>query len=137
MAFTSPAGRDSGAAAIPSPSRGTEAPPPAPSARLVQAHVALVTGRADEARSLLEQAETQLVFQPPTSSDPAARPERGIAAGQVSQALRLLDEGQTFGALRLVDLAIAYAGASARQAQAPTASYRFPGPDSWSSRPGG
>lgn len=80
-------------------------PSASPGARLSDARRALRTGRIDEARSLLEQAQVQLVFRPVNASGDMA-PTGSVAAGDVAEALSMLNSGDIPDAERYVDLAM-------------------------------
>jgi hypothetical protein len=65
----------------------------------------LVSGRTEEARNLLVRAQTQMVFQPVAPDRPAA--EGGnVAATRIGSAIRLLDEGNTGGAVQAINIAM-------------------------------
>jgi hypothetical protein len=76
--------------------------------RLIDARTALVAGRADEARHLLEEAQLQLVFRPVGPSQDVA-PGSNVAAGQVAEALSMLGAGDALHAIRYINLAVAQA----------------------------
>jgi hypothetical protein len=79
---------------------------PPPSANLMTARQLLVSGRAEEARNLLVRAQTQMVFQPVAPDRPTA--EGGnVAATRIGGAIRLLDEGNTKGAVQEINIAMA------------------------------
>jgi len=80
-----------------------------PRARLGSARAALEAGRIDEARTMLEQAQLQLVFRPVT---PAGEPAPGAsrAAGEVAGALSMLGAGDRGNALRYIDRAMGETG---------------------------
>jgi hypothetical protein len=92
------------------PSPQVEPTPPAqipsPSANLITARQLLVSGRTEEARNLLVRAQTQMVLQPVAPDRPAA--EGGsVAATRIGGAIRLLDEGNTGGAMQAINIAMA------------------------------
>jgi hypothetical protein len=79
---------------------------PSPSANLMTARQLLVSGRTEEARNLLVRAQTQIVLQPVAPDRPAA--EGGsVAATRIGGAIRLLDEGNTGGAVQAINIAMA------------------------------
>jgi hypothetical protein len=79
---------------------------PSPSADLMTARQLLVSGRTEEARNLLVRAQTQLVFQPVAPDRPT--PEGGnVAATRIGGAIRLLDEGNTRGAVQAINIEMA------------------------------
>jgi hypothetical protein len=80
-------------------------PSASPGGRLSDARRALRTGRIDEARSLLEQAQVQLVFRPVNTSGDMD-PRGSVAAGDVAEALSMLNSGDIPDAERYVDLAM-------------------------------
>jgi hypothetical protein len=80
-------------------------PSASPGARLSDARRALRTGRIDEARSLLEQAQVQLVFRPVSPSGDIA-PTGSVAAGDVAEAMSMLNSGDIPDAERYIDLAM-------------------------------
>ena len=80
-------------------------PSDSPAARLSDARRALQAGRIDEVRSLLEQAQTQLVFRPVNVSGDMA-PTGSIAAGDVAEALSMLNSGDIPDTERYINLAM-------------------------------
>ena len=94
-------------ALFPSP-RVEPTPPaqiPSPSANLITARQLLVSGRTEEARTLLVRTQTQMVLQPVAPDRPAA--EGGsVAATRIGGAIRLLDEGNTRGAMQAINIAM-------------------------------
>jgi hypothetical protein len=99
--------RDTGTAP---PEQNLQSAPPAKSAqeRLSGARMALVVGRIDDARRLLEQAQVQLAFHPPEGG---AIPSTGsVAAGDVAEALSMLNAGDIQDALQYIDLAMGQRG---------------------------
>ncbi len=76
-----------------------------PSANLATARQLLVSGRTAEARDLLARAQTQMVLQPVTPDQPDAR-NGNVAATQVGNAIRLLDQGRTGSAIDAVGVAM-------------------------------
>jgi hypothetical protein len=82
------------------------APPPrSAQARLSDARTALTAGRIDDARRLLEQAQVQLAFRPVTPEGAIAS-SGSMAAGDVAEALSMLNAGDVRDALQYIDLAI-------------------------------
>jgi hypothetical protein len=95
-------------ALFPSP-RVEPTPPaqiPSPSANLIIARQLLVSGRTEEARNLLVRAQTQMVLQPVAPDRPAAA-GGSVAATRIGGAIRLLDEGNTGGAMQAINIAMA------------------------------
>jgi hypothetical protein len=76
--------------------------------RLLEARNAAAAGRIDEARHLLQQAQVQLVLRPvsPWQSAPAGG---SVAAGQIAEALSMLDAGDLPHAIQYINLAVAQA----------------------------
>lgn len=97
-------------------------PSASPGARLSDARRALRTGRIDEARGLLEQAQVQLVFRPVSPSGDMA-PTGSVAAGEVAEALSMLNSGDIPDAERYINLAM---GQSASVMQPVIADERSP-----------
>ena len=95
-------------AAPPPQPAGQPAGPP-PQERLLEARNAAAAGRLDEARHLLQQAQVQLVLRPvsPWQNAPAGG---SVAAGQVAEALSMLDAGDLPHAIQYINLAVAQAG---------------------------
>jgi hypothetical protein len=79
-----------------------------PRQRLMDARTALVAGRTDDARHLLEEAQVQLVFRPvsPSQDTPVTS---SVAAGQVAEALSMLGAGDVLHAIRYINLAVTQA----------------------------
>jgi hypothetical protein len=74
--------------------------------RLRDARAALAAGRIDEARSVLEQAQVQLVLRP-VGPDENGPNTGSVAAGQVAEALSMLGAGDVPRAMRYIELAMA------------------------------
>jgi hypothetical protein len=92
-----------------------------PRQRLMDARTALVAGRTDDARHLLEEAQVQLVFRPVSPSQDS--PVTGsVAAGQVAEALSMLGAGDVLHAIRYINLAVTQAD------QGPTVATAAPPP---------
>ena len=83
---------------------------------LSDARAALVLGRIDEARRLLERAQVQLVFRPVGPSGGASATS-SVSAGQVAEALSMLGAGDVPHAVQYIDLAIAQQSQEAGEAQ--------------------
>jgi hypothetical protein len=73
--------------------------------RLMDARTALVGGRTDEARHLLEEAQLQLVFRPVGTPQDTGQGSN-VAAGQVAEALSMLGAGDVLHAIRYINLAV-------------------------------
>ncbi len=102
-------------------------PPKSPQARLSDARDALTTGRIDDARHLLEQAQVQLAFRPVTPDGNIAS-TGSVAAGDVAEALSMLNAGDMRDALQYIDLALHQ---SSGAAQTVTDAERSPYREGW------
>ena len=89
-------------------------PPKSPQARLTDAHSALTVGRIDDARRLLEQAQVQLAFRP-IAPDGDMASSGSVAAGDVAEALSMLNAGDVRDALRYTELAMQRSGSAEMQ----------------------
>jgi hypothetical protein len=99
-----------------------------PRQRLMDARTALVAGRTDDARHLLEEAQVQLVFRPVSpSQDPSVT--GSVAAGQVAEALSMLGAGDVLHAIRYINLAVTQAD------QGPTVAAAAPPPPTGNPQP--
>ena len=74
----------------------------------MDARTALVAGRTDDARHLLEEAQVQLVFRPVSPSQDSSA-TGSVAAGQVAEALSMLGAGDVLHAIRYINLAVTQA----------------------------
>ncbi len=108
---------------LPAPAPATQpavqasaAPTPVSQEWLSDARAALVLGRIDEARRLLERAQVQLVFRPVGPSGGASATS-SVSAGQVAEALSMLGAGDVPHAIQYIDLAIAQQSREAGEAQ--------------------
>ena len=96
----------------------------APHSRLAMARAALQTGRVDEARQYLEEAQLQLVFRPVTPTDGGSVGTSRLAS-DVASALSMLGAGNTSAALQYLDRAM---GPDVPRGYATQQSYVFRGP---------
>jgi hypothetical protein len=87
----------------------TGAPVVPPRQRLLDARAALAAGRIGEAEELLRQAQVQLVLRQTTPSQEASA-TGSVAAGQVAEALSMLNAGDAQHAMQYINLAAVQAG---------------------------
>jgi hypothetical protein len=86
----------------------TEPPAAPPRQRLLAARTALAAGRVGDAEKLLQQAQIQLVLRPTTPSQDVSV-TGSVAAGQVAEALSMLNAGNVQHAMHYINLAAAQA----------------------------
>ena len=99
-----------------------------PRQRLMDARTALVAGRTDDARHLLEEAQVQLVFRPVSPSQDSSV-TGSVAAGKVAEALSMLGAGDVLHAIRYINLAVMQAD------QGPTVATAAPPPPTGNPQP--
>ena len=95
-------------------------PPPSPSMpKLVAARAALVSGRIDDARRMLQEAQLQLVFRP-VSAPGEAPPGADRGSSDVAHALEALSANNVALSRRYIDVAVAdLSGATTQPVQEP------------------